>query len=196
MGLVPPDELLLSSAPFADAAETVWGRSGKYLVGFGALISTFGALNGWLLIQGQMPFAMAKDNLLPPVFMKLSKRNFPVAGMVISSLIVTFIVFSNFTKGLVGMFTFLILLSTFTSLIAYVFSSMAEVLILIKTKPIDWKKRILGAFSLSIPAFGFSLWAIFGSGQEIVFYGFIALMLGTPFYVWSKIIKEEILIWK
>jgi len=187
MGVLSPEQLAMSSAPFADAAMTMWGGPGKYIVGFGALISTFGALNGWLLIQGQWPYAMAKDILLPPVFLKMSKRNFPLTGMVISSLIVTFIVFSNFTKGLVGMFTFLILLSTFTALIAYIFSSLAEVLILLKTKPEGWKKRILSAFIFSIPAFLFSIWEVYGSGREIVFYGFIALISGTPLYVWSKV---------
>jgi APA family basic amino acid/polyamine antiporter len=187
MGLLPPEQLATSSAPFADAAMTVWGGAGKYIVGFGALISTFGALNGWLLMQGQWTYAMSRDMLFPSIFMKLSKRNFPLIGMVISSLIVTLIVFSNFTKGLVGMFTFLILLSTLCALIAYVFSSLAEVLILMKSKPEGWKKRIIRASIIGIPAFLFSLWAIYGSGEKIVFYGFIALISGVPLYIWSKI---------
>jgi len=192
MGIIPPDELAVSSAPFAEAAGIIWGDTGKYIIGFGALISTFGALNGWLLIQGQVPFAMARDSLFPPIFKRTSKRSYPVIGMIISSMLVTVVVLSNFTKGLVGMFTFLILLSTFTVLIAYLFSSLAEILILAKTRPENWDKRIRSSIILSLLAFLFSIWAIYGSGQEIVFYGFIALAMGTPFYAWSKIEQSRL----
>lgn len=186
-GIIPLTELGQSSAPMADAAYIVWGKTGRTLIAFGALVSTFGALNGWILIQGQMPLAMAEDNMFPSIFKRLSKRNFPVMGLVVSSAIITMVVLANQSKGLVELFKLLILLSTFLVLISYLFSSMAEVLILIKKKNAGWKRKLIPAFLISIPTFAFSLWAIYGSGLEIVFYGFIALMLGTPFYVWSKI---------
>jgi len=187
MGLVPPEQLVESSAPLADAAAILWGDVGKYLVGFGALASTFGALNGWILIQGQIPMAMAEDQIFPPVFKRLSKGKFPVTGLIISSILITIIVLANQSKGLVDLFATLILLSAFLTLISYIFSSMSEVLILIKLKQDGWQKKLIPAFIISIPTFGFTLWAVYGSGLETVFYGFIALMIGTPFYVWSKI---------
>jgi len=33
-------------------------------------------------------------------------------------------------------------------------------------------------------AFAYSLWAIEGSGQSAVYYGFMLLLAGIPFYVW------------
>ncbi|EQD47192.1 amino acid transport protein related protein [mine drainage metagenome] len=50
--------LLLSNV--ADA----WGLAilGTVVV-FGALISTFGASGDWVLLQGRMPYAMARDHL-------------------------------------------------------------------------------------------------------------------------------------
>jgi len=191
MGIIPPANLVNSSAPFADAAQVIWGDIGMYIVGFGALVSTFGTLNGWLFLQGHITYAMAGDDLMPPIFRKLSKRGYPLSGILVSSAIVTLLVVSNYTRGLVEMFTFLILLSTFTALISYLFSSLAEVLLIIKAKPENWKKRIMPAFFLGIPTFAFSLWAIYGSGANIVFSGFIVLVLGTPFYIWSKIDKAK-----
>ena len=186
-GVMPLEELGQSSAPMADAAFIIWGEGGRTLIAIGALVSTFGALNGWILIQGQMPLAMAEDKMFPSIFKRLSKRKFPVAGIVVSSLLISVVVLANQSKGLVELFKLLILLSTFLVLISYLFSSMAEVLILIKKKDSGWKRKLVPAFLISIPTFAFSLLAIYGSGLEIVFYGFIALMLGTPFYVWSKI---------
>jgi APA family basic amino acid/polyamine antiporter len=191
MGVLPQAQLASSSAPFAEAAELIWGSTGKYLVGIGALISTFGALNGWILVQGYLPLAMSEDDLLPPIFKKKSKRDFPVIGLVVSSLFVSIVVIANASKGLVEMFTLLILVGTFLALISYLFSSLAEVLILIKSKPQGWKKRVMKAFVLSLPAFAFSAIAVYGAGMDIVFYGFLILILGMPIYVWSKIKKSQ-----
>jgi len=191
MGVLPQDQLASSSAPFAEAAELIWGSTGKYLVGIGALISTFGALNGWILTQGFMPLAMAEDDLLPPFFKKKSKKDFPVLGLVISSLLVTIVVLANSSKGLVEMFTQLILVGTFLALITYLFSSLAEVLVIIKRKPQGWEKRIMRAFFLSLPAFAFSVLAVYGAGMDIVFYGFLILIMGMPLYIWSKIKQNQ-----
>src|SRR5690606_19492891 len=42
-----------SGAPFSDAAEVMWGSVGAHIITICALAATFGALNGWILIQGQ-----------------------------------------------------------------------------------------------------------------------------------------------
>lgn len=191
MGILPQEQLASSSAPFAEAAELMWGSTGKYLVGIGALISTFGALNGWILTQGFMPLAMAEDDLLPPFFKKKSKKDFPVLGLVISSLLITIVVLANSSKGLVEMFKQLILVGTFLALITYLFSSLSEVLVIIKRKPEGWEKRIMRAFILSLPAFAFSVLAVYGAGMDIVFYGFLTLILGMPLYIWSKIKQNQ-----
>ncbi|MDA9308105.1 amino acid permease, partial [Flavobacteriaceae bacterium] len=68
MGIIPPDVLSQSNAPFADAAGLFWGDSAKYIVAAGAVIATLGALNGWILIQGQIPMAAAQDTLFPKIF--------------------------------------------------------------------------------------------------------------------------------
>jgi APA family basic amino acid/polyamine antiporter len=191
MGVLPQEQLAISSAPFAEAAEIIWGSTGKYLVGVGALISTFGALNGWIMIQGHMPLAMAEDDLLPPIFKKRSKRGLPIFSLVISSLVITIVILANNSKGLVEIFTRLILVGTFLSLVAYLFSSLSEVLILIKQKPVGWENLIMRAFILSLPAFAFSFIAVYGAGMKIVFYGFLILILGMPIYIWSKMKKSQ-----
>ena len=191
MGVIPQDQLANSSAPFAEAAYIIWGSTGKYLVGLGALISTFGALNGWILMQGHLPLAMAEDDMLPPIFKRKSKRNLPVFGLVVSSLLITIVVLANSSGGLVAIFTLLILVGTFLALVSYLFSSLSEVMIILKLKLAGWEKQIMKAFVLSIPAFAFSVLAIYGAGMKIVFYGFLILILGMPIYIWSKIKQAQ-----
>jgi len=77
MGIIPLAQLAKSSAPFADAAGFIWGRWAFYAVGIGAVISCLGNLNGFTLIQGQVPMAAAQDHLFPKIFGRISKQGVP-----------------------------------------------------------------------------------------------------------------------
>lgn len=185
MGLIPPAELHLSQAPFADAAASIWGDGARYLVAGGAVISTFGALNGWILIQGQMPYAAARDKIFPKIFAKESKNGTPVAGIVISSILISILMSMNFTRSLADTFTFMILLTTLTVLLPFLFSIVSLVML-------EYKAQKLTSFKLIVSALAFlySMWAIIGSGEEIVYWGFILLMAGLPFYAWIQMTRK------
>lgn len=183
MGILPAEMLATSNAPFADAAAVFWGTSAKYIVAAGAIISTFGALNGWILIQGQIPMSAAQDKLFPKIFSKLNANDSPAIGIIMSSILASLLMALNYSKSLVGAFTFMITLSTLAVLTPYLFSTASYVLQTIKLK----EGNLTRALILASLAFGFSLWVMVGSGQEVVFWGFILLMAGIPFYVWMKI---------
>ncbi|MCE7864362.1 MAG: amino acid permease [Bacteroidetes bacterium CHB5] len=187
MGLIPPDSLHQSQAPFADAAASLWGEWARYLVAGGAVVSTFGALNGWILVQGQMPFAAARDKLFPKIFEKENKYGTPAMGLVISSLLVSVLMSMNFSKSLADTYTFIILLSTLTVLIPYLFSIIAFVMMGAKRKMLNTTKYVVAAL-----AFVYSMWAVIGSGEEIVFWGFVLLMAGLPFYAFIRIKQEPL----
>ena len=104
------------------------------IVAAGAAIAAFGALNGWILMQGQLPYAVARDKLFPSFFNRVSKKGTPVVALVISSVLVTLLMTMNYTKGLVEQFTFIILLSTLATLIPYIFSSMAGLILYFKDR--------------------------------------------------------------
>ena len=190
MGIIPAKDLQHSITPLADAAVIIWGNSARYWVSAGVAIAAFGALNGWILIQGQIPLAIAKDKLFPAVFGKTNKKGVPVMGIVIGSILISVLMVMNFTKGLQEQFKFLILLTTITVLVPYLFSTAAYILIkletTLKTSP-GW----LPAIVLASLAFLFSLWAIAGSGQETVYWGFISLLAGVPFYIIIKWNNKE-----
>lgn len=183
MGLVPMDVLAESKAPFADAARLLWGDWGAWMVAVGATISCFGALNGWILLTAKVPMAAARDGLFPAVFGRVSARGMPAMGLVVSGVIVTVLVATNYTRGLVGLFTFAILLSTFTVLIPYAFSAAAD-LWLIRGEGLGSGRSRFRAIAISSLAFLYSFWAMVGSGEEIVYLGFMMLMAGLPVYVW------------
>jgi APA family basic amino acid/polyamine antiporter len=192
MGIVPPDLLTKSNAPFADAAASIWGEPARYLVAGGAVIAAFGALNGWIVMQGQMPFAAATDKLFPKIFARENKRGTPAVGILISSVLVSVLMGMNFTQNLADTYRYMILLSTLTTLIPYCFS-MAAFAILVTQNNWYGDKAIWWKLTVTLMGFIFSLWAIVGSGQEIVYWGFIMLMAGVPFYAIMKFKTKKLL---
>lgn len=186
MGIIPPAQLAQSQAPFADAAASIWGEGARYLIAGGAVLSTFGALNGWILVQGQMPMAAARDHLFPKIFQKENTRGTPALGIIISSVLVSVLTMMNFSNTLAGTYKFAILLSTLTSLVAYLFSIISFVLAEGQSVKIKW-----GRITVAIIAFGYAMWAVVGSGAEVVYWGFILLMSGLPFYVWIVIQRNR-----
>ena len=182
MGIISPEILVNSNAPFADAARKIWGSAAGYIVAAGGVVACFGALNGWILLQGQIPLAAAKDNLFPKLFSKLSKNSTPVFGLVISSIIVTLLMMMNYTKGLVEQFTFIILLATLVTLVPYLISTLSEILIFSKKREGESRTKYKISVVIALLAFLFSAWAVWGLGYEIIVWGIVLISSGIPVY--------------
>jgi APA family basic amino acid/polyamine antiporter len=188
MGLIPAAVLEKSQTPYADAAAIIYGNNIRYWVSAGVAIAAFGALNGWTLMQGQMPFAVARDKLFPAIFSKQNKKGVPYMGILLSSTLVSVFMSMNYTKGFVEQFRFLLLLSLLSMLIPYLLSAASYLIIRVKNKQADgW----MGAVALAIVAFSYALWNIVGSGKDAVYYGFVLLMMSVPFYVWVAYQKNK-----
>ena len=184
MGMIPAVQLKNSVSPFADAAVIIWGQGAKYWVSAGVAISAFGALNGFILIQGQMPYAVAKDQLFPQIFTRKNDKGVPVYGIVISSIFVSAFMAMNYTKGLVEQFQFLILLTTSTILIPYIFCTASYLLMRLRVAGIT-KNIFTGAIVLAALTFLFCIWIMLGLGYETVFWGFVLTMSSVPIYVFA-----------
>lgn len=183
MGVMSTPEVAGSSAPFADAATRMWGPLAGKFVAAGAALAAFGVLNGWVLVQGQMPLAPARDGLFPRAFARVNSRGAPVFGLVLSSALATVLVASNYTRGLVGLFTFGALLATVTSLLAYVGGSAAQILLVLRRPARFGGKGARGALVISTVAFVYSVWAIIGAGWNVILWGGVLLAMGIPVYL-------------
>jgi APA family basic amino acid/polyamine antiporter len=188
MGVLSPSMLQTSKAPFADAAASMWGEWARYLVAGGAVMSTFGALNGWILMQGQIPAAAAVDKLFPSVLKTENKFGSPYISIIAGSVFVSFLLLMNFSRSLADTYQFIILLSTMTVLVPYLFSAVSFAILAVRTKQLKWNSAT--KLTIALLAFGYSMWAVGGSGQETVYWGFLLLMAGVPLYGWSKMRKN------
>jgi basic amino acid/polyamine antiporter, APA family len=197
MGILPTSELAQSSSPFADAAGEIFGGGWDKVIAAVAMVATFGALNGWILIQGRVPLAAAQDGLFPKQFAKVhGKRGTPVFGLVVSSVFVTALMLMNYTKGLVDAFTFVILLATLTTLVPYAFSAAAQAYLYFADRESFIGRHMVRDTVIAGLAFAYSLWAIGNSGDDIIQKGFMLLMAGIPVYiavkVWPSLKADEL----
>jgi APA family basic amino acid/polyamine antiporter len=186
-GVIPPERLANSSGPFAEAAGIIWGSWGGHLMTLVALISTLGALNGLILMGGQMPLAAARDKLFPSWFGKQNKHQSPGLGIFISSLLTSALILFSSSEALLQVFNFAILLSTTSILVPYLFCSAAAFRFQMTRKEKFQKLSLL----IICGAFLFSMWALAGAGQQAVYWGFILMMAGIPVYTWLKIRQDK-----
>jgi len=186
MGLVPRAALAASRAPFADAARILWGESAGKVVAAGAFVSCFGALNGWILVAGRMPLAIARDGLFPAFFGRLSARGTPVVGLAISSALSCVLVVASYSESLKTMFEGMILLATLSALVPYVFSAAAEILLSVRARQAGANETTGFAVLVGLLAFGYGLLTIYGTEDKYVARGFLLLLAGMPFYVLAR----------
>jgi APA family basic amino acid/polyamine antiporter len=186
MGILPTSTLAGSGAPFADAAESAFGGWAGPVIAAAAVVSAFGCLNGWILLQGQVPMAAARDDLFPKFFAKTTRSGTPIVGLIVSSLLITGLTVLNYNASLVEQFTFVILLATLTTLIPYVFSAAAQLLLLVTDRGRFEIKRLAGHATIALLALAYAIWTVAGSGYEVVYKGFMLLLLGIPVFLWMK----------
>ena len=181
--ILPAEDLIGATAPFALAATKVMGPIGGAVITAGALISTLGSLNANVLTAGNIALAAARDHLLPNKFAQLGNTGTPVFAYLMSGLFVSILLVMNFTKGLVAAFTFMAMLSTLSTLIAYAFCAIAEFYFLKSDRRGPERNRAIG---LSVAAFAYSFCAIWGAGPEIAFYSLLLILIGMPMYALAK----------
>jgi APA family basic amino acid/polyamine antiporter len=192
VGILPQAVLAGSTAPFADAANVMWGGAflgltwGKW-VALVAMAATLGALNGWIMLTARVSLAAADDGLFPKRFARVhGKRATPVFGLLASSVLVSALVLYGWNQSFTNRFTDVVLLATWMTLIAYAYAAAAEVVLFVRERELfSWVKLGRDTVVASL-AFAYSVWAIWGSGEEWLAKGFMLLLFGIPVFVWMK----------
>lgn len=189
-GTVGNKALRVSTAPFSDAANAIFGGTlmGQ-LVAAAAIISGLGCLIGWTFIVGEMPYAAAKDGMFPRVFAR-ERRGVPVFGILASTVLATLLTILAYTS-FATVFTTVLLLTVFTSVIPYLFSAAAQCFWLVtRGRETSWP-HLAKDLTISIVALAFTFWALAGSGAQACYYGVFCFLLGVPLYVWLRASRKH-----
>ena len=107
IGLMPTGILKESGAPMAKTARRVWGPGAATGIAALAAVSTFGAINGSMMVCGQVSLAAAGDGLFPRLFPRLDRNGTPAFGILVVSMLSTVLVIASYSRSLVELFTFI-----------------------------------------------------------------------------------------
>jgi APA family basic amino acid/polyamine antiporter len=174
--LLPADIAAKSAAPFADLVGSFWGPTASLLVVVFAAISCLGALNGWVLLQGEVPLTLARRGVFPQWFGKVNSRGMPVRAQVLSSTLAVLLVAANYTRGLTELFAFMALLATVATLVLYLFATIAALRLMVRGQ------LSRGLLFVTLVGAAYSIWTFYGAGKEATLWGLLLLMTAIP--VW------------
>ena len=162
--LIPAADLAQSHAPFADVARMFWGEHAGTWIALFAVVSALGCLNGWILLQGELPFQMARQKMFPAVFARESARHTPAVSLCIGSVLTTLLILMNSAKSMVDLFNFMVLLSTGATLIMYLLCALAVLVLLRRGEMAASSGRAGWLAVIAVVSTVYSLWAIYGAG--------------------------------
>ena len=189
MGVLDQSSLAGSNAPLADIINAATGGTwGGNFIALGAIVSTLGASSGWILTTARSAFGASEDKLFPAIFGKIHPKYMtPVASLIISGLAANLLLILNYMSTLNAAFNFMILLATLSFLPAYAFSAAADI-VLLKNHSSDFNLfSFLKNSFFALLAFGYSIYAIYGTGAKVVMYGFILMLAGIPIYLFMML---------
>lgn len=176
--LLPAEEVARSNGPIALFVSHYWSPGLGVVVGLFAAVSCIGALNGFTLLQGEMPLAMAREGGLPAWFARTSRAGIPVRAQIVSSLCATALIAANYSRSLAGLFQFMILLSTSAGLVLYLACSLAA----LRLQQMRRIARSGALMAIAAVAALYSLWTLYGAGYDALTWGAVLLLVGILIY--------------
>ncbi|MEY8764297.1 MULTISPECIES: amino acid permease [Clostridium] len=188
-GIMPQNQLADSKAPIAEMLNLMTGgRWGGIFISIGVVISTLGAATGCAIVTARCSYACAANKTFPAVFKKMNlKYGTPEMSLIIVGILTNLLLILNYVKGLNAAYQFIMLLSTMSTLPAYITTAGAEMLTCKKYSKNLNIGNFIGKSIVPLVAFAYSCYAVYGCGQEAVLWGFILMLLGIPFYLYVKI---------
>lgn len=171
--MLPEAVAATSPAPFATFVERYWSPGPAALVTLFAIVSCVGAINGWVLLQGELPRAMADRGMLPRWFAATDRHGTPRRALLVSSVIATLCLIFNASKDMQGIYEFVLLLSTSAALWLYLACALAA-----------WRMRVSRGFALV--GAGYALWTLWGAGIEASAWSLALMAAGVPLYLWAQ----------
>jgi basic amino acid/polyamine antiporter, APA family len=189
MGVLDQETLARSNAPLADIINAATGGTwGGNFVAVGAIVSTLGASSGWILTTARSAFGASRDKLFPEVFGRINPTfKTPVASLILSAVAANILLILNYLGSLSSAFNFMLLLATLAFLPAYAFSAAADIVLLKNHSPEFNFFSFLKNSLIALLAFGYSVYAIYGTGATVVMYGFILMLAGIPVYLFMML---------
>lgn len=171
--MLPAAAVIGSDAPFQVFVARYWAPGPALAIALFAAVSAIGTLNGWVLLQGELPLTMARRGLLPRWFGGTSANGTPTRALILSSVLASLFVLINSSRSMSDLFAYMALLSTSATLWLYL-ACAASALRLKVAVPV----ATIGAV--------YSLWTLWGAGWDVSGLSLLLMAAGIPLYWWAR----------
>lgn len=172
--------LASSDKPLADAARYFMGAMGGVIIGTGALLSIGGINAGIALTSPRSLYVLSVDGFLPRIFSSIHPTYHTPYWAIIVNTGLTLIL------SLTGSFKYLIAASVMVSILQYIPTCLA-VIILRRHKP-EWERsyKIPGGYCIPILALVICGWLICHVEPKVIAATAVAIVVSLPFYFKRK----------
>jgi len=172
--------LAQSEKPLADAAASFLGPAGGILIAAGALLAIAGVNSGIALTGPRNLFALSADGLFPAVFRKIHpKFHTPYVAIGVNTLLTLIL-------SLTGTFEYLIFASVLVSILQYIPTCLAVIVLRRKRPDIPKSYTIPGGYIIPCLALLICFWILFQIKLTIIIATLGGIALCMPLYFFRK----------
>jgi basic amino acid/polyamine antiporter, APA family len=166
------------SSPLSDVSKAAGLGLLATVITVGAVVSTTGAGNDWVLFQGRIPYAMAEDGLFWGPMDKIHKRYATPYVAIIFASALTII-----TQVLVPSFPTVVLIASITTLIPYAAASVSLAIMRKTHASTERPFKLPAGTALSAVGFLLSTILIYWASWPWTLVGAVATLIGFPLYL-------------
>lgn len=174
--------LTSSDAPVADATAKFLGPVAKAMVATGTLISIGGINIASSFLAPRSAVALADDGFLPKIVTKRNKKDVPYVAILLTTILTALICVT-------GSFEKLAAISVVSRFAQYMPTCLA--ILVFRKRGMKGSFRIPFVYPVVILAVLMSIWLLYNSTLEKIFYGLGGIAIGAVFYIIMKFGKKK-----
>ena len=173
-------ELAQSEKPLADAAASFLGHRGGLLIAVGALLAIAGINSGIALTGPRNLYALSKDGFLPELFSRIHPQfHTPYIAIIVCASLTLIL-------SLTGTFEYLVFASVLVSLLQYIPTCLAVIVLRRKKPEISRSYKIPGGYIIPCVAILTCFWLLCQVNMVVIVTTLAGMMLCLPFYFLRK----------
>lgn len=177
--------LASSDKPLADAARYFMGAIGGLVIGIGALFSIGGINAGIALTGPRSLYALSADGFFPKIFSQIHPRyHTPYLAIVINTGLTLLLT-------LTGSFKYLIAASVMVSILQYIPTCLAIIVLRIRWPDRQRNYKIPGGYCIPLLALAICVWLACNIEAGVIIATTLAIIISLPFYFTRGVKKVQ-----
>jgi basic amino acid/polyamine antiporter, APA family len=188
--VLSPAKMAASSLVASDAAQVTLGRSGAAFVAVAIMVATLGSNNGIVLTAARIPYAMARDRLLPRWLAGVHPRLLtPVPSLLVQCVIAIALTWISTEPSWKNVYNRLFTYVVLAEFVFYAMSCGAVIRLRGKAPDLPRPYRAWGYPVTPILFIVFSVWLVVNTAKENpadTLMSALLIVAGLPLYWWHK----------